>query len=68
MIRVSHIECVHTFLIGGVQSLLKGGTVIKTLWQQYLASWLKAPRSMWKPYDFAPQALVSGMIVMVSGI
>lgn len=65
MIRVNHIGCVHTVLIGGVQLLLKGGTVIKKLWQQDLASWLRATRNLWKPCDFAPQALVSGTVVMI---
>jgi len=61
MIRVSHIGCIHTLLIGVVQSLLKGETVIKTLWEQDLASWLRATRNMWKPCDFAPQALLVGL-------
>lgn len=64
MIRVSHIGCAHTVLIGVVQSLLKG-TMIKKLWQQDLACWLRATRNMWKPCDFAPQAFVRGTTVMI---
>lgn len=59
-VRVTHIGCVHTVLIGVVHPLPKGATVAKKLWQQDLAGWLRVTRNMGEACDFACQALVGG--------